>query len=60
MYQVCLGICPLEVSVCPSECIRRTEYRSPFQSAGEADHEQLRQSFSLGKQAMDLGISFNR
>lgn len=60
MYQVCLDICPLKVSVRPSGCVRRTEYGSPVQSAGEAGHEQLRQSFSLGKQAMDLGIFFNR
>lgn len=33
---------------------------SPVQSSGEAGHEQLCQSFSLEKQALNLGMSFNR
>lgn len=33
---------------------------SPVHSAGEAAGEQLHQSFSLGKQALDLRTSFNR
>lgn len=48
-----------KASVCPSEGIR-TEYMSPVHSAGEAAGEQLHQSFSLGKQALDLRTSFNR